>query len=213
MRPAAACGSIGHQAQPLDPTRQTAPPKGVAQKHPRLIARPCFQQDLRFVQLIYGHAVQTGTGTFEVEPPTLEEMTARWTHIVDRGWPFVVASPPDDVSRVLAFAYAVQYRDRAAYDKTFEVSVYAAHTSARQGAGSVALAEVLTSLRTDGAREALAFIGDGYNAASIGLHRKLGFQHVGTLKDVGEKFGKLLDVIVMQRTLTSAKPAGEARET
>ncbi len=164
------------------------------------------------MQLIYGHAVETGTGTFEITPPSLDEMTARWSNIVDRGWPFMVASPPEDMSRVLAFAYAVQYRDRAAYEKTFEVSVYAAHTSARMGAGSVALAEVLTSLRADGAREALAFIGDSYNAASIGLHRKLGFQNVGVLKNVGVKFGKQLDVVVMQRTLTTAKPPGEVTE-
>lgn len=137
-------------------------------------------------------------------------MTERWTAIVDKGWPFVVASPPEDMSRVLAFAYATQYRDRAAYAKTFEVSVYAAPTSLRRGAGSVALAEVLTSLRADGVREALAFIGDSYNSASIGLHRKLGFQHVGTLKNVGEKFGKLLDVIVMQRTLAIEKPSQNA---
>lgn len=165
------------------------------------------------MQLIYAHAVETGTGTFELTPPSLDEMTARWGNVVERGWPFVVASPPEDVSRVLAFAYAVQYRDRAAYEKTFEVSVYTAPTSVRIGAGSVALAEVLTSLRTDGAREALAFIGDSYNAASIGLHRKLGFQNVGVLKNVGEKFGKLLDVVVMQRTLTTLKPPGEATET
>jgi len=184
----------------------------VAPKHPALIARPCFQQDLQFVQLIYANAVLTGTGTFEIAPPSLEEMTDRWGKIVDRGWPFMVASPPEDVSRVLAFAYATQYRDRAAYERTFEVSVYTAHTSMRRGAGSVALAEVLTSLRADGAREALAFIGDSYNAASIGLHRKLGFQHVGTLKNVGEKFGKLLDVVVMQRTLVRAKAPGEATE-
>jgi phosphinothricin acetyltransferase len=181
----------------------------VAAKHPALIARPCFQQDLQFVQLIYANAVLTGTGTFEITPPSIEEMTERWGKIVDRGWPFMVASPPEDVSRVLAFAYAVQYRDRAAYEKTFEVSVYAAHTSLRRGAGSVALAEVLTSLRADGAREALAFIGDSYNAPSIALHRKLGFQHVGTLKNVGEKFGKLLDVVVMQRTLAGEKSAAE----
>jgi L-amino acid N-acyltransferase YncA len=162
------------------------------------------------VQLIYAHHVLSGTGTFEIEPPSLEEMTARWSNIVEHGWPFMVASPPSDMSRVMAFAYAVQYRDRAAYEKTFEVSVYAAPTTMRQGAGSVALAEVLTGLRSDGVREALAFIGDSYNAASIGLHRKLGFQHVGTLKNVGEKFGRMLDVIVMQRTL---KAAGEATQS
>ncbi|MBL8547801.1 MAG: N-acetyltransferase [Hyphomonadaceae bacterium] len=174
-------------------------------KNPPLIVRPCFQQDLQVVQLIYSHHVLTGTGSFETVPPSLEEITERWSKVVDNGWPYMVASPPEDMSRVLAFAYATQYRDRAAYQKTFEVSVYAGPTTLRRGAGSVALAEVLTSLRSDGAREALAFIGDSYNAASVGLHRKLGFEHVGTLKNVGEKFGRLLDVVVMQRTLTFAK--------
>lgn len=177
----------------------------MSKPHPALIARPCFQQDLQVVQLIYAHHVLTGTGSFEIEPPPLSEMTARWSHVVERGWPFMVASPPSDVSRVMAFAYATQYRDRAAYEKTFEVSVYAAPTTLRQGAGAVALAEVLTSLRSDGVREALAFIGDSYNAASIGLHKKLGFRHVGTLHNAGVKFGRDLDVVIMQRGLGSSQ--------
>ena len=153
------------------------------------------------MQLIYAHHVQTGTGTFEIEPPTLEQMEARWGDIVQRGWPFVVAASTADVSRIMGFAYAVQYRDRAAYARTFEVSVYSAPTTLRQGAGELMLREVLTNLRADGVREALAFIGDSYNAASVGLHRKLGFNHVGTLANVGEKFGRLLDVVVMQRSI------------
>ena len=58
-----------------------------------LIVRPCFQQDLESVQLIYAHHVLTGFGSFETEPPSLEEMTARWGAIVSKNWPFVVASP------------------------------------------------------------------------------------------------------------------------
>lgn len=166
-----------------------------------LIIRPCFQQDLEFVQLIYAHHVLSGTGTFEIEPPTRAQMEERWGAIVSRGWPYLVASPASDLSRVLGFAFAAQYRDRAAYEKTFEVSVYVGPTTMRQGAGALLLSEVLTTLRHDGVREALAFIGDSYNAASIGLHRKLGFQHVGTLKNVGEKFGRMLDVIIMQRSI------------
>ena len=166
-----------------------------------IIDRPCFQQDLEFVQLIYAHHVLTGTGTFEITPPTIEEMTERWGKIVERGWPFLVASPASDLSRVLGFAYAGQFRDRDAYAKTFEVSVYVGPTTQRRGAGALLLHETLTTLRADGVREALAFIGDSYNAASIGLHRKLGFEHVGTLKNVGQKFGRLLDVVIMQRTL------------
>lgn len=175
-------------------------------ERPPLIVRPCFQQDLEFVQLIYGHHVLTGAGTFDVEPPSLADMEERWGRIVEKGWPFVVASPPADLSRVLGFAYAVQYRDRAAYAHTFEVSVYTAPTSLRLGAGALMLSEVLTMLRDDGARQALAFIGDSANAASIGLHQKLGFRHVGTLRNVGEKFGKFLDVVVMQRGLAPPPP-------
>lgn len=174
---------------------------------PALIVRPCFQQDLEFVQLIYAHHVLSGTGSFELEPPGLEEMTERWSRIVGLGWPFVVAAPASDLSRVLGFAYATQYRGRAAYAQTFEVSVYAAPTSLRQGAGALMLSEVLTTLRADGVREALAFIGDSYNAASIALHRKLGFRHVGTLANVGEKFGRVLDVVIMQRTLAPTTAA------
>lgn len=168
---------------------------------PPIIVRPCFQQDLQLVQLIYAHHVLTGTGTFEIEPPDLEEMTARWSKVVEKGWPFLVASPSSDVSRILGFAYAQQFRDREAYAKTFEVSIYVGPTTQRQGAGAQLLSELLTTLRSDGVREVLAVIGDSYNAASIGLHGKLGFKHVGTMHNVGEKFGRLLDVVIMQRML------------
>lgn len=172
---------------------------------PSLVARPCFQQDLEAVELIYAHHVLTGTGSFEIEPPSLAEMTARWSRIVQQGWPFVVASPPSDLSRVMGFAYAGQFRDRPAYARCFEVSVYSAPTTLRMGAGSLMLAQVLANLREDGVREALAFIGDSANAASIALHRKLGFTQVGVLSRVGEKFGRLLDVVIMQRSLAPAK--------
>lgn len=176
-------------------------------ERPTLIIRPCFQQDLEMVQLIYAHHVLTGTGTFELEPPTLEEMSQRWGDVVQRGWPFLVACPASDLSRIMGFAYAVQYRDRPAYAKTFETSIYAAPTTLRVGAGTMLLGSLLTSLRDDGVRQALAFIGDGHNAASIGLHAKLGYRHVGTLANVGEKFGREIDVIVMQRNIPRKKPA------
>lgn len=178
----------------------------MSETRPPLIVRPCFQQDLEFVQLIYAHHVLSGTGSFELAPPDLTEMTERWSHIVGKGWPYLVASPASDLSRVMGFAYATQYRERAAYAKTFEVSVYAAPTNLRQGAGALLLSELLAMLRTDGVREALAFIGDSANAASIALHRKLGFKQAGLMTNVGEKFGRALDVVIMQRTLSAAAP-------
>lgn len=186
----------------LDAGGRRAAPKGVpSPARPALIVRPCFQQDLEVVQLIYAHHVLTGTGTFEIAPPNLDEMTTRWSGVVEKGWPFLAVSPASDPSRVMGFGYAAQYRDRAAYARTFEVSVYAAPTTLRQGAGALILSELLVTLKADGARQALAFIGDSANAASIGLHQKLGFRHVGTLQNVGEKFGRMLDVVMMQRGL------------
>jgi phosphinothricin acetyltransferase len=168
---------------------------------PPLIVRPCFQQDLETVQLIYAHHVVTGTGTFEIDPPPLDIITERWSGVVSKGWPYLVASPQSDLSRVLGFAYAFQYRDRPAYRHCFEVSVYAAPTTMGQGVGTALMTELLNTLRGDGVREVLAFIGDSQNAGSIKLHSKVGFKHAGTLKHVGEKFGRTLDVVVMQRTL------------
>ncbi len=156
------------------------------------------------MQLIYAHHVLSGTGTFEIEPPSLEEMSERWGRIVSNGWPWLVATPTADLSRVLGFAYAAPFRERAAYAKTFEVSIYVGPTTQRQGAGALLLNELLHMLKSDGVREALAVIGDSYNAASIGLHKKLGFTHAGKLTNVGEKFGRQLDVVLMQCTLNRA---------
>lgn len=171
----------------------------------QIIVRPCFQQDLEFVQVIYGHHVMTGTGTFELEPPSLTEMTDRWSRIVTRNWPFLVAVPTNDLSRVLGFAYAGQFRDRPAYATTFEDSIYVGPNAIRQGVGQLLMAELLSMLRGDGVREVLAVIGDSANAGSIGLHQKAGFHHVGVLTNVGFKFGRWLDVVLMQRSLAPAE--------
>lgn len=179
----------------------------MAASHPPLIVRPCFQQDLEFVQLIYAHHVLSGTGTFEIEPPSLDEMTERWSKVVTKSWPFLVACPPHDLSRVLGFAYAAQFRDRPAYNYTFENSIYVAPTSQRQGVGRVLMSELLRTLKEDGAREVLAVIGDSANAGSIGLHTLAGFRHVGMLRNVGFKFGRWLDVVLMQRSLAPAQTA------
>lgn len=168
---------------------------------PTFMVRPCFQQDLEQVQLIYGHHVTTGTGTFEYDPPSLTEMEARWSHIVSQGWPFIVASPTRDLTRVLGFAYAQQFRDREGYAKTFEDSVYVAPSSMGQGVGKGLLQDVLRQLQEEGVREVLGVIGDSANAASIKLHETLGFRRVGVMQNVGRKFNRWLDVVIMQRTL------------
>lgn len=173
--------------------------------HPEILVRPCFQQDLEQVRLIYASHVMAGTGTFEFDPPDADEMTERWSYVVEQGWPYLVASPTADLTRVLGFAYAAQYRPRPAYAKTFESSVYVAPNSVRQGVGTHLMAELLGTLRADGARDVLAFIGDSANQASINLHLKAGFRHAGTLQKVGHKFDRWLDVVIFQRTLAATR--------
>jgi phosphinothricin acetyltransferase len=169
-----------------------------------IIVRPCFLQDIEQITLIYAHHVYHGAGTFEIEPPSQAEMEKRWSEVIERGWPYLVASPSDDFSRVLGFAYARQFRDRAAYEGTFEDSVYVAPNAMRRGIGSALLVQLLAALKQDSAREVLALIGDSQNTASIAVHRKAGFTEKGVLKELGVKFGRTYDVVMMQRNLSRA---------
>jgi L-amino acid N-acyltransferase YncA len=172
-----------------------------------LIVRPCFEMDLQLVQLIYAHHVTTGTGTFETEPPSLEEMRTRWSAIAARGWPYLVACAANDLSRVHGFAYGVQFRDRAAYSWAFEDSVYVAPHAQGRGIGAALLSALIGELEVLGATQLIAVIGDSGNAASIALHQKLQFRQVGVLSDVGYKFGRWLDVVLMQRPLQKSATA------
>lgn len=170
----------------------------------KIVVRPCFEQDLEQVSLIYAHHVITGTGTFEITPPGIVEMKARWTNIVARGWPWLVACPHEDVTRIVGFAYAAQYRDRPAYAHAFEDSIYVAPGWEQRGVGIACLASLLPELQQIDCRQVIAVIGDSQNAASIAVHAKAGFAHVGTLLNVGWKFGRWLDVVLMQRELPPA---------
>jgi L-amino acid N-acyltransferase YncA len=173
----------------------------------RFAIRPCFEMDLQFVQLIYAHHVLTGTGSFETEPPDLKEMTARWTHVAAREWPYLVACGVEDPTRIFGFAYAAQFRDRAAYARTFEDSVYVAANAQGRGIGAALLNALLSQLDAMQAREVVALIGDSANMASIRVHARTGFRQIGVMTDVGFKYGRWLDVVLMQRTLSSAADA------
>jgi phosphinothricin acetyltransferase len=173
---------------------------------PQLIVRPCFEHDLEQVTLIYGHHVTTGAGSLEYEPPSLGEMRERWSRVVGKGWPYLVACPQEDITRVAGFAYAGQYRDRPGYARCFEDSIYVAPGWERKGVGFTMLAHLLHELGELDVRQVVAVIGGADNAGSIALHAKCGFSHVGTLWGVGWKFGRWHDVILMQRELVAKSP-------
>jgi len=156
------------------------------------------EADLEDVQAIYAHHVMHGTGTFEEIPPSLEEITARYRAIREAGWGYVVAK---DASGVLGFGYYAQYRARSAYRFAAEDSVYVRETVRGQGVGKSLVAALLEHAAANNFTQMLAVIGDSENVGSIGVHAGLGFVPVGTLRKVGYKFDRWLDVVTMQKAL------------
>jgi L-amino acid N-acyltransferase YncA len=163
-----------------------------------LSVRPSVEADASALAAIYGHHVLHGFGTFEEIAPSPAEMAARRRAIVERGLPHLVA---EQAGRVLGFAYASPFRTRAAYRYTVEDSVYVAPDAIGRGVGKAVLAEVLSACQRLGFRQVVAVIGGSDNAASIGVHRALGFEPAGVGKGFGYKQGRWVDVVWMQKPL------------
>lgn len=163
-----------------------------------MLIRDAAVDDLPAVQSIYAHWVTHGTGTFELEPPTVEEITRRHAEVTGRGLPWLVAAEAD---RIVGYAYGNWFRPRLAYRYTIEDSIYVHPEAQRGGVAKLLLAELIVRCETRGARQMIAVIGDSENHGSIALHRALGFHHMGTMIAAGWKFGRWLDVVLMQRAL------------
>ena len=155
-------------------------------------------RDLADITRIYAHAVEHGTASFELEPPSQEEMTRRYHALRDGRFPFIVA----DVNGALAgYAYAGPYRARPAYRFTVEDSIYIDPTMQRRGIGRALLIRLLAEAEAEGFRQMIAVIGDSNQTPSIELHKALGFKMIGTFEAVGYKFGRWLDSVLMQKAL------------
>jgi phosphinothricin acetyltransferase len=150
------------------------------------------------MQAIYAHHVLHGTGTFEEEPPSVEEMSARFHKVVDRGYVWLVAT---EATGVLGFGYYAPFRERSAYRFTVEDSIYVREDVRGQGVGKGLVARLIELATAAGLRQMIAVIGDSENVGSIGVHASLGFHMVGTMRSAGIKFGRWLDVVTMQRPL------------
>ena len=157
--------------------------------------------DLAEVQSIYAHHVLHGAGTFEEVPPSIEQMTARHAAGMAGGYDWVVAR---DATGILGYGYYGAFRQRSAYDWTVEDSVYVREDVRGQGVGKAVVAEVLRLAEGRGYRQMLALIGDSDNIGSIGMHASLGFQRAGIMRACGVKFGRWLDVVIMQRPIGKA---------
>jgi phosphinothricin acetyltransferase len=169
-----------------------------------MIVRAATDADADALAAIYGDAVLHGFGTFEEVPPSPAEMAARRRAVAERGLPYLVA---EDAGQVLGFAYAAPFRPRAAYRYTLEDSVYVGPDAKGKGVGRAVLGAVIEACEAAGLRQLVAVIGDSGNAASIGLHRSLGFEPAGVGRSLGHKHGRWVDIVWMQRALNG----GDAR--
>lgn len=163
-----------------------------------LRVRDANETDMEAVRAIYVHHVLHGLATFEEEPPTAGELNARRESVIGAGLPYLVAECD---GRILGYSYATVYRPRPAYRYTIEDSVYVAEGFGGRGIGGALLGELIERCETGAWRQMLAVIGNSGNDGSIALHRRLGFETVGTLRSVGFKLGRWVDTVLMQRPL------------
>jgi L-amino acid N-acyltransferase YncA len=168
---------------------------------PPMLIRTAQPHDLAVITGIYDHAVRHGTASFELEPPDEKEMTRRFGTLRDGGYPYLVAEIEGEIA---GYAYAGPYRARPAYHWTVEDSIYIAPRSHRRGVGRALIERLIAEAEAAGFRQMIAVIGDSANAGSIELHRGAGFRMVGTFDNVGFKFGRWLDSVLMQRPLGAA---------
>jgi phosphinothricin acetyltransferase len=161
--------------------------------------RDARDADVPAIAAIYAHHVLHGTGTFEEVPPTTEEMAERLAAVRARGFAWLVAEAEDGT--ILGYAYFTQFRDRSAYRHTAEDAIYVRNDVRGQGVGKALVATLLDRATSAGFRQMLAVIGDSENTGSIGLHISLGFRQAGVMKSVGAKFGRWVDVVIMQASL------------
>ena len=173
--------------------------------------RSCQAGDIPAIATIYGHHVLNGLATFEIVPPSAEEMAQRRETIVAGGYPYLVAISGGEV---LGYAYASAYRSRPGYRHTVENSVYIRHDCVARGIGRLLLDQLIAECEARGFRQMIAVIGDSGNHASIALHHRAGFAMVGTFHSCGFKLGRWVDTVLMQRALgpgDATLPQGKGR--
>jgi L-amino acid N-acyltransferase YncA len=164
----------------------------------KIYVRPSKDEDISTIQKIYGYEVLNGTGTFDTVPPTENATLVKRQSILDQGFPHLVAEINEVV---VGYSYVSVYRQRSAYSKTVENAIYIDPDFRGQGVAKCLMIEILSLCKKIGLKQMIAVVGDSENFGSIALHEKLGFRKVGVLEKVGHKFGRWIDVVLMQKSL------------
>jgi phosphinothricin acetyltransferase len=154
--------------------------------------------DIPAITRIYAQAVKHGTASFELEPPDEAEMSRRMRALLEGSFPYIAAAID---GTLIGYAYAGPYRPRPAYRFSVEDSIYVDANAQRKGVGRALLERLIEDCERRGFRQMIAVIGDSTQAPSIELHRALGFRMIGNIENVGYKFDRWLDSVLMQRPL------------
>lgn len=172
------------------------------------VLRDAEARDIVAITALYGREVEGGTATFEMTPPTLDEMADRLAAVTRHGLPWLVAEVD---GRFAGYAYASPFRPRPAYRYGVEGSIYVEETARGQGVGRALLIALIDRTRALGLRHIIGAVSDSdTSVASIALHRSLGFREAGVYRQVGWKFERWLDVTLMQLDLA---PDGDPPRT
>ena len=159
------------------------------------------QKDAEAIREIYNHEVRNSTATFDLVERTTQEQE-EWLDERSGAFSVLIAEIGD---KILGFASLSPYKSRAAYRTTVEDSIYINEEFRNQGIAGKLLSHLLEVAESSGFHAVIARIG-GANEASISLHQRFGFEIVGTEKEIGRKFGKWQDVVVMQTIINASGP-------
>lgn len=166
-----------------------------------LAIRPAEATDAAAIAAIYAHHVAHGTASYDDEARSVAATAAMIADYHRRGWPFLVAGDDRPGGGPLhGYAYAGQFRPRAAYRWTCEDSVYVHPAHQGAGVGGALLAALIAAATDAGFRQMIAVIG-GAEPGSMALHGRLGFALVGRVANMGWKHGRWLDTVTMARAL------------
>ncbi|MGA9405566.1 MAG: N-acetyltransferase family protein [Bacteroidota bacterium] len=164
--------------------------------NPSIHIRQAMPEDIEAITAIYNEAILTTTATFDTEPKTIAERL-EWLKTHDKRHPVLVAIIE---GRLVGWASLTKWSDRPAYDDTAETSFYVKSEYRGQGIGRMLKEAIIEEARKLHFHTLIARVAEG-SQESLHLNESVGFIHVGTMKQVGRKFGKLLDVHILQKML------------
>ncbi|KAF1709742.1 phosphinothricin acetyltransferase [Pseudoxanthomonas kalamensis DSM 18571] len=163
-----------------------------------LVVRDAGEADVPAIAVIYAEEVLERVNTYEYEAPDTAEMRRRMRDVLAGGYPYLCAELDGQFA---GYAYASSFRSRAAYRWVVENSVYVASGLQGRGVGAALLGRLIEACEARDFRQMVAVIGEPTNIASIKLHERFGFRHVGTFVAIAWKQQRWLDTVFMQRAL------------